>query len=226
MPAAIAEPSSSESRIDESHRLSPVSVLVYAKDPISRAGVASQLLGEPNIEVVQPAPGRTAHVAVVVAEAIDNEVIRVVRTIRRGSRTQVVVVAGSLDAASMLTATDAGAAGFLLRPMAGRERLVHLVMGAFHDGEAFPVATGAPRPMLGAGPDHAALPNPPAMPRLTDRELEVLRLLAEGSDTAEIAARLAYSEPTIKNCIQRLFERLEVRNRPHAVAVALRAGII
>ena len=46
------------------------------------------------------------------------------------------------------------------------------------------------------------------------------------TDTADIAARLAYSEPTIKNCIQRLFERLEVRNRPHAVAVALRAGII
>jgi DNA-binding CsgD family transcriptional regulator len=54
----------------------------------------------------------------------------------------------------------------------------------------------------------------------------VLRLLADGCDTAEIAQRLAYSEPTIKNVIQRLFERLKVRNRPHAVAVALRTGII
>jgi DNA-binding NarL/FixJ family response regulator len=56
--------------------------------------------------------------------------------------------------------------------------------------------------------------------------VEVLRLLAEGCDTAEIARRLAYSEPTIKNVIQRLFEHLRARNRPHAVAVALRAGII
>jgi DNA-binding NarL/FixJ family response regulator len=212
MPAAIAEPTSPESRIDEAHPRSPVSVLVYAKDPISRAGVASQLVGVPGIQVVEPVLGRTAHVAVVVAETVDDEVIRVVRTIRKDSQARVVVVAGSLDSASTLAAIDAGAAGFLLRPMANRDRLVHVVMAA---------RQGHPAP-----PDLADLRPRPAVSRLTARELDVLRLLAEGFDTAEIAGRLAYSEPTIKNVIQRLFERLGVRNRPHAVAVAVRAGII
>ena len=69
---------------------------------------------------------------------------------------------------------------------------------------------------------------PPAAPahRLSSRDIDVLRLLSEGCDTADIAQRLAYSEPTIKNVIQRLFDQLKVRNRPHAVAVAMRAGII
>jgi DNA-binding NarL/FixJ family response regulator len=226
MPAAIAIPSSTEPRMDESAPTSPISVLVYAKDPISRAGVASQLLNAPNIEVVAPTSGQTALVAIVVAEAIDEEVVRVVRTIRRANRTQVVVVAGSIDTGSMLAAVDAGAAGFLLRPMASRERLVEVVLAACHGGPVplLPAAIGGPHPAPSFGPD--VQPDLPAVAQLTARELEVLRLLAEGSDTAEIAARLAYSEPTIKNVIQRLFERLQVRNRPHAVAVALRAGII
>src|ERR1700694_1898284 len=113
MSVAIAESTSAEGRTP-----SPLSVLVYAKDPISRAGVASQLVGEPGIAVVEPAPGRIAQVAVVVAETVDDGVLRVVRTIRRGSRAQVVVVAGSLDSASTLAAIDAGMAGFLLRQMA------------------------------------------------------------------------------------------------------------
>jgi DNA-binding NarL/FixJ family response regulator len=216
MSAAIAESTSPQSRLDEPHPRSPVAVLVFAKDPISRAGVASQLVGEPGIEVVEPTPGRVADVAVVVAETIDDEVIRVVRTIRRGNRTHVVVVAGVLDSASTVAALHAGIGGFLPRPMATRERLVRLILEARRGSQMLPSA-------LAAEGDGALLP---AGSRLTARELDVLRLLAEGSDTAEIAERLAYSEPTIKNVIQRLFERLHARNRPHVVAVALRAGII
>ena len=58
------------------------------------------------------------------------------------------------------------------------------------------------------------------------RELEVLRLLADGYDTASIAATLAYSERTIKNIIHDVTTRLELRNRSHAVASAVRTGVI
>ncbi|MDQ1367134.1 MAG: hypothetical protein QOE57_3176, partial [Acidimicrobiaceae bacterium] len=61
---------------------------------------------------------------------------------------------------------------------------------------------------------------------VSERDREVLRLLAEGCDTGENARTLAYTEPTIKNVIQRLFEQLKAKNRPHAVALALRSGII
>jgi DNA-binding NarL/FixJ family response regulator len=61
---------------------------------------------------------------------------------------------------------------------------------------------------------------------LTDRETKVLRLVADGFDTAEIATNLAYSERTVKNVIHDVTARLQLRNRSHAVAYALRAGLI
>jgi DNA-binding NarL/FixJ family response regulator len=228
MPAAIAELRSQPARSDERRPSATTTVLVYAKDPISRAGVASQLAGVPGVGVVAPGQDCRPDVAVVVADAVDHEVLRVVRTIRRAGGTQVVVVARALDPASVLAAMDAGAAAFLPVRRADRDRLVDLVVAA-HRGEA---VVPSPSPDAGADPaadarrEHPSWPPATAAAELTGRELNVLRLLAEGYDTAEVAGRLAYSEPTIKNVIQRLFERLQVRNRPHAVAVAMRAGII
>jgi DNA-binding CsgD family transcriptional regulator len=54
----------------------------------------------------------------------------------------------------------------------------------------------------------------------------VLRLVADGYDTAEIARKLAYSERTVKNVLHNITARLHLRNRPHAVAYALRQGFI
>jgi DNA-binding NarL/FixJ family response regulator len=62
--------------------------------------------------------------------------------------------------------------------------------------------------------------------RLTAREVDVLRLMADGMDTAEIATKLSYSERTVKNVFYNLTNRLHLRNRPHAVAYALRKGMI
>jgi DNA-binding NarL/FixJ family response regulator len=61
---------------------------------------------------------------------------------------------------------------------------------------------------------------------LTEREIEVLRLVADGFDTSEIAGSLAYSERTIKNIIHDVTARLNLRNRSHAVAYAVRQGLI
>lgn len=61
---------------------------------------------------------------------------------------------------------------------------------------------------------------------LQSRDVAVLRLLADGESTAEIADRLAYSESTIKNVIHDLVHNLGARNRAQAVALAIRAGII
>lgn len=60
----------------------------------------------------------------------------------------------------------------------------------------------------------------------TPREVDVMRLMADGLDTAEIAVKLAYSERTVKNVIYGLKNRLGLRNRTHAVAYAIRSGWI
>lgn len=66
----------------------------------------------------------------------------------------------------------------------------------------------------------------PAAAGLDDRHLQVLRLLADGSDTADIADALCYSERTIKYLVRGITTRLGARNRAHAVAAAIRLGLI
>jgi DNA-binding NarL/FixJ family response regulator len=61
---------------------------------------------------------------------------------------------------------------------------------------------------------------------LTGRELAVLRMLADGLATREIAERLSYSERTVKNVVHDLLEKLGCRTRAHAVAMATRYGVI
>ncbi|MFI9356773.1 response regulator transcription factor [Streptomyces lydicus] len=61
---------------------------------------------------------------------------------------------------------------------------------------------------------------------LVTREVEVIKLLADGLETAAIAQRLNYSERTIKNIIHGAMSRLQLRNRAHAVAYAFRMGAI
>jgi len=61
---------------------------------------------------------------------------------------------------------------------------------------------------------------------LTPRETQVLRLVADGFDTGEIALRMCYSERTVKNVLHDLTTRLQLRNRTHAVAYAVREGLI
>ena len=66
----------------------------------------------------------------------------------------------------------------------------------------------------------------PPWSNLSLRDLNVLHLLADGRSTADIAVVLAYSESTIKNVIHDLVRQLSARNRAHAVAMAIRAGVI
>lgn len=70
----------------------------------------------------------------------------------------------------------------------------------------------------------AEVGRPPA--ELTTREIAVLRLMADGWRTPDIAGELCYSERTIKNIVYAVIDRLNLRNREHAVAYAVRAGLI
>ncbi|HYH27268.1 MAG TPA: LuxR C-terminal-related transcriptional regulator [Actinomycetota bacterium] len=69
-------------------------------------------------------------------------------------------------------------------------------------------------------------PDPEAVEPLTPRQLDVLRLVADGRTAAEIGAMLGLSPHTVRNYLDRIYDRLKVRDRTSAVALALRNGLL
>lgn len=202
-------------------------VFVYADDPISQAGVAAQLRQRPCLQVVDEVDVDAAEVAVVVADHVDERTAQVLNAIQRNGCPRVVVVLSRVEDADMMAAIEAGVCGLLRRSEATAERLENLVTSAAR-GEG-----QVPSDLLGRLLDQVGrLQRDVLAPRglnhhgLDGREVEVLRLVADGCDTAEIAAALAYSERTVKNVIHDVTTRLQLRNRSAAVAYAVREGLI
>ena len=203
-----------------------IPVVVHSRDPISSAGVATQLRHRPEVLLVGD-DLTTAQVAVVVTDEIDEDTTRTLRALRRGSCPRVVVVATRLDDAALLAAVEIGVQGLLRRAEASPERLVAAVQAAAAgDGTVPPDLLGRLLAQVGRLQREVLAPRGLAFSGLTDRETNVLRLVADGYDTAEIAGRLAWSERTVKNVIHDITTRLQLRNRSHAVAYAVRAGLI
>jgi DNA-binding NarL/FixJ family response regulator len=223
MPALLAEAPEGRSSATVDVADDAISVFIFAKDPISRVGVERNLLATPDITILTRGAARHPDVALVVADSIDDEVLLVIRRIRSTSLSRIVVVA-AITAQSAEWAKAAGANAVVARAMADSRHLAWAIQKA-HRGEGTVLLAGAEAPDR-LTPAKGARAGETLSPFVSDRDREVLRLLAEGCDTGEIARTLAYSEPTIKNVIQRLFELLKAKNRPHVVALALRAGII
>ncbi|MER5850530.1 LuxR C-terminal-related transcriptional regulator, partial [Streptomyces sp. NPDC002012] len=94
------------------------------------------------------------------------------------------------------------------------------------DGYMPPNLLGALMSEVGTLQENVLLPQGRHFSGLSAREIDVLRLVAEGHDTEVIATKLAYSERTIKNALQGVMTRYQLRNRSRAVAFAMRQGLI
>ena len=202
-----------------------VAVCVCARDPVSHAGVASQLRPRPEVTILNAGDER-AKVAVVVADSVDEETVQVLRSLQRGSCKSVLVVT-HIDDTGLSVAVEAGVAGLIRRAEATPERLATAVCAAAR-GEG-----SVPGDLLGRLLAQVARlqrqllnPHGVTLNGMSAREIEILRLVAEGLDTAEIAVKLAYSERTVKNALHDVTTRLQLRNRSHAVAYALKQGLI
>jgi DNA-binding NarL/FixJ family response regulator len=215
-------------------------VFIYAADPLSAAGTKALLMGDPSIELVGPVDLDRARVAVVVAEAADDFVIKVAHAIQRDGVPHVVLVAGHFDEDGVVMAVAAGVTGFLRRAEATARRLVEVIRQADRAGSQLPEGLLRRAASMDAHPSgrgsavmtvsvpqlETATASTITETRLSGREAEVLRLVAAGYDTAEVADELAYSESTIKGVLAKLMTRFEARNRCHAVAIVLRQGLI
>jgi DNA-binding NarL/FixJ family response regulator len=136
-------------------------------------------------------------------------------------------VATAVDDAALVAAAEAGVAGLLRRSDASGEMLVKtIVKVASGEGEVPADLLGRLLEQVGRLQRQVLAPRGLTFSGLTPRETQVLRLVADGFDTGEIALRMCYSERTVKNVLHDLTTRLQLRNRTHAVAYAVREGLI
>lgn len=203
-----------------------IPVFVYGTDPVSQAGIVSQLRTRPEIYVVDDDVD-AAQVAVVMVDEVDEPAVKVIRALQRNGCPRVILVAARLEDGGLMAAVEAGACGILRRHEAQPDRLA-LAVEAAAAGESSvpPDVLARLLSQVGQLQRQVLAPRGITLSGLTEREVQVLRLVAEGYDTSEIAQQLAYSERTIKNIVHDVTSRLNLRNRSHAVAYAVREGII
>jgi DNA-binding NarL/FixJ family response regulator len=204
-----------------------VSVYVHAEDPISRAGVVSQLRQRPELALLGEQERDAAAVVFVAADTVDESTATVLRALRRKSEARLVLIAARIDDAGLGTVIDCGVAGVVHRFEASGDRLVEAARATVR-GEGCMPSDLVARLMTQMGKMQKQLADPRGLSYsgMNEREIEVLKLVAEGLDTREIAGKLAYSERTVKNILHDVTTRLQLRNRAHAVAYALRQGLI
>ncbi|KDP91314.1 LuxR family transcriptional regulator [Clavibacter cf. michiganensis LMG 26808] len=220
-------------------------VLLVDDQALVRAGIRVILESEDGIEVVGEAADGEEGVRLAAALAPDVICMDVQMPRVDGlEATRRIVADPAIGAAVLMlttfdredylfTALDAGASGFVLKS-ASPESLVEAVhVIARGDALLSPDVTRRVIERFGRGSADAAstapIPTIPTDPRvltLTDRELEVLRLLAEGLANAEIAERLYLGEATVKTHVSRLLLKLGVRDRVQAVVFAYERGIV
>jgi DNA-binding NarL/FixJ family response regulator len=204
-----------------------IPVLVTAFDPISLAGITSQLRYRPEINLIEDVRTDTPTVTIVVADRINEDAIRVIRAAARGGRGRVLVVATQIDDNDLLQAVEAGSCGLIRRNDASPERLVAAIQAASSgDGTVPPDLLGRLLDQVARLQRQTLTPRGLTFSGFAERELEVLKLVADGMSTIEIARQLAYSERTVKNIIRDVTARLHLKNRAHAVAYVVREGLV
>lgn len=218
----------------------PIRVLVVDDHAMLRAGFRTILDIQPDIVVVGEAA--TGADAVAQASALRPDVITMdvqMPDMDGIEATRRIVADPSVEAAIAIVTTfdqddylyqalDAGASGFLLKN-AGAEDLIAAVRAlAAGDGMLAPEVTRRVLTRFASAPAPAAprpvTPAPLAEP-LTDREAEVLTLLADARSNAEIASALFIGEATVKTHVSRILQKLGARDRVQAVVLALRMGL-
>lgn len=212
-----------------------VRVLVVDDQRLIRESIASLLDIQPGIDVVATAAdGREAieralesrpdvilmDVRMPTMNGID--AVTVLRT--RLPECRMVMLTTFDDETYVVDALRAGAAGYLLKDLPARElaqavRLTHAGVSPFDPAAAARLSSAL------AGSARTAV-NSDSVASLTDRELDVLRLVAKGSTNREIAARLYLSEGTVKNHISRILGRLGLRDRTQAAIYARDHGLL
>jgi DNA-binding NarL/FixJ family response regulator len=212
--------------------MEPLRVLIADDHPLFRDGLRALLASAPDTEVIGEAASGSEAIErglelqpdVVVMDLHMPEVngIEATRRIVESSpHVGVLVLTMFEEDDSVFAAMRAGARGYLLKGSDHDETL--RAIRAVGSGEAIFGAAIAERLMAFFASAPSVLPQ--AFPELTDREREVLELIARGETNAAIASRLSLSQKTVRNHVSNVFTKLRVADRAQAIVRAREAGL-
>lgn len=204
-----------------------ITVLLVDDHPVVRSGLRALLAGEPTLDVVGAAA--TAEEALTLVATLDPDVVlsdlrlgdgidgvTLTETLRRGGERPAVLILTTYDNDSdIVRAVMAGAAGYLLK-----DAEPEVIVQGIHE------AAGGRLVLSPELERRVAARMTHGVPQLSDRELDVLRLVAEGRANKEIARTLFISEATVKTHLVHIFGKLHTDSRTSAVAAARTHGLI
>ncbi len=215
----------------------PIRVLIVDDHALFRRGLQMVLEAEPDIEVVGEATdGMEAHAR---AEEMTPDVVLMdVRMPKRSGieaardikdtlpSTRILMLTNSDEEADLYEAIKAGASGYLLKEISTEE--VADAVRAVQQGQSTISPSMASKllnefaTMVKRQDERTTVPGP----RLTDRELEVLKLVAKGMNNRDIGSELFISENTVKNHVRNILEKLHLHSRMEAVVYAVREKLL
>jgi two-component system NarL family response regulator len=214
-----------------------IRVLVVDDHQMFRRGVAMVLEQQPDLELVGEA-GDVTEAVQIATDKLPDVVLMDVK-MPRGSgieataqikelvpSAKILMLTISEEEADLYDSLKAGATGYLLKDVAIEE--VVEAIRSVHQGESRISPSMASKlinefaAMSKRGDEKPQSPQP----RLTEREMEVLRLVAKGRNNRDIAKELFISENTVKNHIRNILEKLHLHSRMQAVVYAVREGFI
>ncbi len=214
-----------------------ITVVVVDDHPVFRLGMVGLLSSLPGIEVSGQAANRVELERAIAspprvvmmdlqlhgaADAMDESGIELTRWLSHSHpEIAVLVITMSDDDTSVAAAVRAGARGYLLKAAAPEE--VERAVRAVANGEMILGAQVAARAMAQVVGGRAAVRVP--FPELTDREREVLDLVARGLDNGTISRRLVLSPKTVRNHVANVLTKLSLRDRAAAIIAAREAGL-
>jgi DNA-binding NarL/FixJ family response regulator len=232
-------PGSSAAAQDASPRTEPIRTMIVDDHALFRRGLEMVLDGEPDIDLVGQASDGTEAVEKA-AESLPDIVLMDIRMPRSNGieacramkeaapSAKIVILTISDEEEDLFEAIRAGASGYLLKDIPLDE--VADTVRAVHGGQSLINPSMAGKLLtefaaLARRDEEERVQELPA-PRLTEREMQVLKLVARGMNNRDIAKELFISENTVKNHVRNILEKLQIHSRMEAVMVAVREKLI